>query len=153
MLETLALAQPAPVRTARDFARVLARAARLLRRIVADQCAAGAPPALDAVREVFRETLFAHPAAGGYESADQDDLFANAFAQTLSFGLLLARETGLGPVDRNAFDLLPSGTYPLLRATVQALTLSQVLDVLGVGFDVICDTVNSFAPELLARRG
>ncbi len=153
VLETLALAQPVPVRTARDFAQVLARAARLLRRIVTDQCTAGAPPALDAVRAVFRETLFAHPAAGGYETEDQDDLFANAFAQTLSFGLLLAREAGPGNVDRNAFDLLPQGTYPLLRATLQALTLPQVLDVLGVGFDVICDTVNSFAPELLARSG
>ena len=153
VLETLGLAQAVPVRTARDFARILAQAARLLRRIVADQCATGAPPALDAVRTVFRETLFAHPAAGGYETEDQDDLFANAFAQTLSFGLLLAREAGPGTVDRNAFDLLPQGTYPLLRATLQALTLPQVLDVLGVGFDVICDTVNSFAPELLARRG
>ena len=153
ILETLARAQPIPARTAKEFAETLAHAARLLRRIVADQCAAGAPPALDAVREVFRETLFAHAAAGGYEVTDQDDLFANAFAQTLSFGLLLAREASGRAVDQNAFAQLSEGTYPLLRATLQALTLSQVLDILGVGFDVIRDTVNSFAPELLAGRG
>ena len=154
ILETLAMAQPAPVRTAKDFAQALAHAARLLRRIVADQCAEGAPPALDAVRALFRDTLFAHAAAGGYDTTNEDDLFANAFAQTLSFGLLLAREASAQEVGQDAYRLLSEGTYPLLRATLQALTLDQVTDALGVGFDVIRDTVNSFAPEMLiSRRG
>jgi GNAT superfamily N-acetyltransferase len=154
ILETLAMARPAPVRTAKDFAQALAHAARLLRRIVADQCAEGAPPALDAVRALFRDTLFAHAAAGGYDTTNEDDLFANAFAQTLSFGLLLAREASAQEVGQDAYRLLSEGTYPLLRATLQALTLDQVTDSLGVGFDVIRDTVNSFAPEMLvSRRG
>ncbi|HVC61147.1 MAG TPA: type ISP restriction/modification enzyme [Acetobacteraceae bacterium] len=154
ILEMLALAQPTPARNAKEFAQTLAHAARLLRRIVADQCAEGAPPALDAVREIFRETLFAHAVAGGYEAENENELFANAFAQTLSFGLLLAREASGRDVDRDAFRQLSEGTYPLLRATLQALTLDQVLDTLGVGFDVIRDTVNQFAPEMLtSRRG
>lgn len=152
ILDTLAQAPPLLIRSAKDFAHILAHAARLIRRIVADQCAAGAPPALDAVREVFRETLFAHAAAGGYETKNENDLFANAFAQTLSFGLLLAREASERDIDHNAYLMLPEGTYPLLRATLQALTLHQVLDVLGVGFDVIRDAVNHFSPELLASK-
>ena len=40
-----------------------------------------------AVSFEFRETLFAHAAAGGYDAGDEDELFANAFAQTLAFGL------------------------------------------------------------------
>ena len=109
---------------------------------------------LDAVRALFRDTLFAHAAAGGYDTTNEDDLFANAFAQTLSFGLLLAREASAQEVGQDAYRLLSEGTYPLLRATLQALTLDQVTDALGVGFDVIRDTVNSFAPEMLvSRRG
>lgn len=154
ILETLGRAQLAPIRNAKDFAESLAHAARLLRRIVADQCAEGAPQALDAVRALFRDILFAHAAAGGYDTSNENELFASAFAQTLSFGLLLAREASGKEVDENAFRQLPEGTYPLLRATLQALTLPQVLDTLGVGFDVIRETVNSFAPEMLtSRRG
>lgn len=154
ILDTLALAQPVPVRNAKDFAQALAHAARLLRRIVTDQCAEGGPPALDAVRDVFRNTLFAHAAAGGYDTSNEDDLFANAFAQTQAFGLLLARESSGREVDRDAYRQLSEGMYPLLRATLQALTLDQVLDILGVGFDVIRDTVNGFASDMLvSRRG
>jgi len=153
ILETLAIAPPPHIRNARDFATSLARAARLVRRIVADLCAApsGPPAALDAVRADFRDTLFAHAAAGGYDD-DTDELFANAFAQTLAFGLLLAREAGGRDVDTLAYQRLTETTYPLLRATLRALTLDEVLDALGAGFDVIRDAVNSFAPELLAIR-
>jgi len=154
ILEILARAQPEPLRNAKEFAAALAHAARLLRRIVSDQCAEGAPPALDAVRDVFRDTLFAHAAAGGYDTSNEDELFANAFAQTLCFGLLLAREASGRDVDQDAYRQLSDGTYPLLRATLQALTLDQVLETLGVGFDVIRDAVNRFAPEMLtSRRG
>ena len=48
------------------------------------------------VRAEFDETLFARPEAGGYDAAGGDALFASAFAQTLIFGLLLAREASGG---------------------------------------------------------
>jgi hypothetical protein len=41
---------------------------------VRDQCRAGAPPMLAEVRAEFRETLFAHAAAGGYDTSDEDAL-------------------------------------------------------------------------------
>lgn len=153
ILETLALAAPIPPRSAAEFAATLAHAAHLVRHVIADQCRVGAPPALDAVQDEFRETLFAHPAAGGYDPSDENDLFANAFAQTLAFGLLLAREAAGREVSRDSYRALPEGAYPLLRATLRALTQDEILDVLGAAFDVILDTVNTVDPALLAPRG
>jgi len=152
ILESLALAPPPALRDPQEVADAVARAARLIRRIVADQCRAGAPAMLADVRAEFRETLFAHAAAGGYDTSDEDALFANAFAQTLAFGLLLAREAGAQDVDRDAYRILPSGAYPLLRATLRALTQDEILEVLAAGFDVILDTVNAVDPALLAPR-
>ena len=153
ILEALALAGPIAPRDARELAESLAHAARLTRQIVRDQCRAGAPPMLAEVRAEFRETLFAHAAAGGYDTSDEDALFANAFAQTLAFGLLLAREAGGREVDRDAYRALPGGSYPLLRATLRALTQDEILDLLGAGFDVMQDTVNAVNTDLLAPRG
>ena len=127
ILETLALAGPIPPRNAREVAELLAHAARLARQVVLDQCRAGAPQVLADVRAEFRETLFAHAAAGGYDTRDEDALFANAFAQTLAFGLLLARDAGGRDVDRDAYRALPGGAYPLLRATLRALTQDEIL--------------------------
>jgi hypothetical protein len=93
------------------------------------------------LRAEFRETLFGHAVAGGYDTADEDALFAGAFAQTLAFGLLLAREASDQDLTRDdAYRSLSGGTYPLLRATLRALTQDEVLDDLGVAFDVLLDT-------------
>lgn len=49
---------------------------------------------------------------------------------------------------------LPEGAYPLLRATLRALTQDELLDLLGAAFDVLQDTVNVIDTALLApRRG
>jgi hypothetical protein len=152
IVETLALAQPPPMRTAQDVAEALAHAARLVRGITLDACREGAPAALDAVRAEFRDTLFAHAEAGGYDERDETALFANAFAQTLAFGLLLARDASVKDVDQQAYRLLPEGSYPLLRATLRALTQDEIVEVLGAGFDVILDTVNAVDPAVLAKR-
>lgn len=152
ILETLALASRPVLRNAKEIAESLAFAARLIQRIVADQCRAGVPPVLADVRAEFRETLFAHAAAGGYDASDEDALFANAFAQTLAFGLLLAREAGGRDVNRDAYRALPVGAYPLLRATLRALTQDEILELLAAGFEVLVDTVNAVDPALLAPR-
>jgi hypothetical protein len=152
ILETLALAAPMAPRDAPQVAEFLAQAARLVRGVVVDQCRAGAPQALSDIRAEFRETLFAHAASGGYDVADEDALFGNAFAQTLAFGLLLAREAGAGDVDRDAYRVLPAGGYPLLRATLRALTQDEILDLLGAAFDVLQDVVNTVNRDLLKPR-
>ena len=133
---------------------MLAHAARLVRGVVAAGCAAGLHGVLADVRAEFNETLFARAEAGGYDQAGSDALFASAFAQTLLFGLLLAREAGSGAeVDDQAYRLLPEGTYPLLRGTLRALTLDEVRAMLGAAFDVARDAANSVVPDLLRPTG
>jgi hypothetical protein len=150
IVEALALAQPVAPRNAKELAELLARAARLSRAVVLDACRAGAPPVLDAVRAEFRETLFAHPEAAGHDTSDEDMLFAGAFAQTLAFGLLLAREASGAEVGQDAYRRLPEGTFPLLRATLRALTQDEIVDLLAAAYDVLRDTVNVVDPALLA---
>jgi hypothetical protein len=105
--------------------------------------------ALLQVRQEFRDVLYAHPEAGGYTAKDFDELFSAAFAQTLSFGLLLVREATGEPVGPDSWQHMPA-EHPLMRTALRVLSLAEVVRDVGIGFDVMCDTVNSFAPEILA---
>ena len=42
--------------------------------------------------------------------------------------------------------------HPLLKAVLEVLSDPRVVSEIGIGFDVMRDTVNSFAPEILALR-
>ena len=155
-LTPLALADPPGARDAAELASNLAHAARLVRNIVEDRLAelnaahvTNAP--LQAVRDEFREVLYAHPQAAGYSINDFDKLFAAAFAQTLAFGLLLVREATDLDVDHDAWRHMPP-EHALMRTTLRVLSEEEIVNDVGVGFDVILDTVNSFAPAILARR-
>ena len=150
ILQSLANARPPGATNAQELAKNLAYAARLVRSVVASQCEAGLSEVVDNVRSDFNEVLFARAEAGGHDPRDMNALFSDAFAQTLVFGLLLAREVGNGEVDQNAHELLDNATYPLLRGTLRALTLEEVRNMLGVAFDVAFDSVNSVDPEMLA---
>ena len=131
---------------------MLGHAARLVRSVVAAECDRGLDGIVDDVRADFNQTLFARAEAGGYDPNDANALFASAFAQTLTFGLLLAREASGNAVGADAYQFLPDATYPLLRGTLRALTLDEVRAMLGVAFDVTLDAVNAVNPELLAPR-
>jgi predicted helicase len=127
-----------------------------VRSIVADRLAelaeastTGAP--LQAVRDEFREVLYAHPQAAGYSAARFETLFAAAFAQTLAFGLLLVREATDRNVDCDAWQNMPP-EHSLMRTTLRVLSMEEIVADVGVGFDVILDTVNSFDPAILARK-
>ncbi len=141
---------------ASHLADLLAHSARLVRGIVRDRLAelrasaVSADPLLD-VHAEFQTVLYAHPEAGGYPSHDFDILFASAFAQTLAFGLLLVREGTGRPVDASAYLHMPA-EHPLMRTTLRVLTQAEILDVVGIGFTVLLDTVNSFDPAILAIR-
>lgn len=152
ILHTLITAPPPVPRDPQEVAQVLAHAARLVRSVVAAQCEEGLDATVSDVRADFNETLFARAEAGGYDPSDADALFASAFAQTLVFGLLLAREAGGNDIDANAYQLLPNATYPLLRGTLRALTLDEVREMLGAAFDVTLDAVNSVDTGLLVPR-
>ena len=158
LVERLAAAagQEPVARDARQLADLLAHSSRLVRGIVRDRLAelrAGAvtaDPLLD-VHAEFQTVLYAHPEAGGYPPQDFDILFASAFAQTLAFGLLLVREGTGRPVDASAHQHMPA-EHPLMRTTLRVLTQAEILDVVGIGFTVLLDTVNSFDPVILAIR-
>ncbi|TVR99988.1 MAG: hypothetical protein EA406_01650 [Rhodospirillales bacterium] len=143
-------------RDARHLAELLAHSARLVHGIVQDRLAelraanVETDPLLD-VHAEFQTVLYAHPEAGGYPTGDFDVLFASAFAQTLAFGLLLVREGSGQPVDATAYRHMPA-EHPLMQTALRVLTQAEILDVVGMGFTVLLDTVNSFAPEILTVR-
>lgn len=143
-------------RDARHLAQLLAHAARLVSGIVRDRLAelraAGTltDPLLD-VHAEFQSVLYAHPEAGGYPAQDFDILFSSVFAQTLTFGLLLVREGSSRPVDVTAYQQMPT-EHPLMRTTLRVLTQAEILEVVGIGFSVLLDTVNCFTPDILAVR-
>jgi N-6 DNA Methylase len=143
-------------RDAPHLAALLAHSARLVRGIVQDRLGelhrAGNPRhALLQVRQEFRDVLYAHPEAAGYSARDFDALFSAAFAQTLAFGLLLVREGAGQSAGPNAWQEMPE-EHPLMRTALRVLSLPEVVRDVGIGFDVMCDTVNSFAPEILTVR-
>ena len=143
-------------RDARHLAQLLAHSSRLVRGIVRDRLTelreanTVADPLLD-VHAEFQTVLYAHPEAGGYPARDFDTLFSSAFTQTLAFGLLLVREGSGRQVDASAYQHMPA-EHPLMRTALRVLTQSEILDVVGMGFTVLLDTVNSFAPEILAIK-
>ncbi len=156
LLATLCRADAPTARNAEELAELLAHSARLVRGIVQERlnelrAAPNPQDALVLVRETFRNVLYAHPEAGGYSSTDFDALFSSAFAQTLAFGLLLVREATDAPVDENAWQYMPD-EHPLMRAALRVLSEPEIAQVMGIGFEVMRDTVNSFAPEILALQ-
>lgn len=158
LLEQLcAAALMAPVAgDAKQLAALLAHAAKLVRGIVRERLAALAllktpdenHPLLQ-VRKVYREVLYAHPEAAGYAEKDFDKLFSAAFAQTLAFGLLLVREATGRDVGPESWRAMPE-EHPLMRTALRVLSQDEIVEDMGIGFDVIRDTVNSFSPHILA---
>jgi hypothetical protein len=145
----LARARPPEPRDANEIAQVLAHAARLVRAVVEAQCREGLDPVVSNLRSDFDQILFARAEAGGYDAANADALFASAFAQTLVFGLLLAREAAATDIGPDAYRLLPEGSYPLLRGALRALTMDETRAMLGAGFDTALDAVNAVDPNML----
>ncbi|MFM9853384.1 MAG: type ISP restriction/modification enzyme [Sphingomonadaceae bacterium] len=163
LLATLARADAPAARSAKHLAELMAHSARLVRSAVQERVGelgveGNANHPLMLVRNTFRNVLYAHPEAGGYAAADFDTLFSSAFAQTLAFGLLLVRESIQDDaaitdktVGLDAWEHMPD-EHPLMKAALEVLSNRKVVAEIGIGFDVMCDTVNSFAPEILALQ-
>lgn len=158
LVEMLAMGagQEPVARDAKHLAALLAHSARLVRGIVRDRLAeldAQNMPQhpLSQVRAEFRDVLYAHPEAGGYSTKDFNALFSAAFAQTLAFGLLLVREASGQAVGEDAWQHMPE-EHPLMRTALRVLSLEEVVHDMGIGFEVMRDTVNSLAAEILTAR-
>jgi hypothetical protein len=154
ILAQLAIAQPPSPSTAEQLANYLAHGARLVRETVLERLSLLATTKtknrpLQMVRDEFREVLYAHPEAGGYRG-EFDTLFSAAFAQTLAFGLLLVREATNANVDAAAWQHMPD-EHPLMRTALRVLSEPEIVEQIGLGFEVLFDTVNSFDPAILAQ--
>jgi Type ISP C-terminal specificity domain/N-6 DNA Methylase len=158
LLERLcaAVILPPAAEDAEELATLLAHSAKLIRGIIRDVLPELPKEAddkqpkhpLNQVRKVFREVLYAHPEAAGYAEKDFDKLFSSAFAQTLAFGLLLVREATGKLVDKNSWEQMPE-EHPLMSTALRVLSQKEIVEIVGVGFEVIRDTVNSFSPSIL----
>lgn len=155
ILGQLAIAEPPSPSNAAQLAQYLAHAARLVRASVLERLSElalakqkGRP--LQAVRDEFRDVLYAHPEAGGYRG-EFDTLFSAAFAQTLAFGLLLVREATDRRVDKNAWQHMPD-EHPLMKTALRVLSEPEIVQQIELGFDILFDTVNSFDPAILAQK-
>lgn len=154
LIASLARADAPAARNAHQLAELMAHSARLVRSALQERMgelhvSANNQHPLMLVRETFRNVLYAHPEAGGYAASSFDELFSSAFAQTLAFGLLLVREASNTPVNAEAWRHMPD-EHPLMKATLRVLSEEEVTREIGIGFEVMCDTVNSFAPAILA---
>ncbi len=106
--------EPQPPRTAKQLAEQSARLCRFLRDEVAEHLAAGSP-SLTALAAAWRKMLF--PDA-------TDQVFADGYAQALTFGLLIARARGIrlaDGLDRVAQEL--GGTDSIIAAALRIVTL------------------------------
>ncbi|NBB53440.1 N-6 DNA methylase [Rhizobium sp. CRIBSB] len=157
LIGRLAQSDPPYAKDAEHLAELLAHSARLVRGIVRDRLAELAAEGrtatpLHQVRKEFRDVLYSHPEAGGYSNTDFDELFSGAFAQTLAFGLLLVREATEGAeVNEHAYAHMPD-EHPLMKTALRVLSMPEVAAEVGVGFQVMLQTVNGFQPEILALR-
>jgi len=164
IIEALVLAKPPAPNSAKDMATFIAYAARFVKKVARELAEALPDPSDDeaverkrceenmlyAVREEFRLVLYERPTALGHaEDEDFDVMFAVAFAQTLAYDLLIAHEESPGGIGLDAYRNISEEAHPLLRATLRALTMDEVLSALGPALVVLLDTVNATEPSLL----
>lgn len=124
-----------------QLAPFLAPYARLLRDAVADALGGADGNEIAGIRDGLKKLLF--PEA-------TDGQFADAYAQTILFGLLLARAQGADVLDLNqAYDAIAS-EHTLLDDILQGLTNLNARRELGPALDVAQRMVAAIPPGLLA---
>ncbi|MDE0195379.1 MAG: N-6 DNA methylase [bacterium] len=102
LLDAFCADSPQAPATARELARTTARLCRVLRNQILGALESGGSKGLEAVAEDWRSLLFP-------EASDAE--FADAYAQTIAFGLIAARAagSGLGAEDRGTAGAQPAG--------------------------------------------
>ena len=142
MLRDFLAWEPAIPSTAPELAELLAPLCRLLRDEVSEALSAGYSPLQDLAGE-WRAMLF----------PDADDAkFADAYAQTVTFALLLARSEGAGTLDlHEAITALRAGHSMLSRA-LAVLTDEAAQGEISASLRLIQRVVNRI-PERSMRNG
>jgi hypothetical protein len=135
--------QPISPSTARALAETLAPLCRLIRDDVA-QAVQNPASNISQLATEWRQTLF----------PDADDArFADAYAQTLTYALLLARFSGQENVTPSqAADALDVG-HGLLAQALRILSQTAARKEIGIGLDLLVRVINVINPETLQHEG
>jgi hypothetical protein len=145
--------RPAAAQSYEEAVGLLATAARLVEHAVLDAAAAGLPSALGQARASFTELLQTNPADPSEIGIEE---FADALAQTVTFGYLLARvEAGHDVDPGTAIDALNSTEHPFLRSTLYAVIAPDpnLETALRGVLRTASDAVNGAAPKLAGPTG
>lgn len=122
----------------------LARAARLVRGAVEEAMEVAPPDSpLGQIYSEFRDILF-------FELDKKE--FADAYAQTLAYGLLLARQAATGQTLTlaTAHTFISPERHRLLSATLNLLAQPPVTAMVGWSLASLLEIVNQVAPKVLA---
>lgn len=127
--------------TARDIADLLAPLCRLLRQEV-EEAVGSAESALAQVANEWRELLF----------PDADDRrFADAYAQTVTFALLLARAEGASAADINSAVAALATHHALLSKALAVLTSDTARHEVRMSLRVLQRVIDRLPPDALGR--
>ena len=125
-----------------QLARQLAPLCRLLRNEVREQLD-DSDSILFRLAGEWRDLLF--PGAN-------DDQFADEYAQTVTYALLLARSEKTGTLDIHAAAASLRPRYTLLARALEVLTDDQIRKEIPVPLDMLQRVVNEVKPEVLAEK-
>ncbi|MFW6012348.1 MAG: type ISP restriction/modification enzyme [bacterium] len=111
----------------------------------------------DVLAAVDVEGSAIHHLAGELREAlfpDADDAqFADAYAQTITYALLLARFEGTETITTSRATEALDRRYGLLARTLQLLSGSEVRKEIGLGVELLARVIDGIDPAALARRG
>jgi len=134
--------QPIVPTSARGLAEQLAPLTRMIRTDVAEGISEE-KPALSGIYSDWKRTLF--PEA-------TPDQFADAYAQTLTYGLLLAKLSGATALDTRSAARAIQHHSSLLARTLEILMQEETRKELGPGIDLLERTIDAVDPEALRGR-
>ncbi|CAN5474945.1 DNA methyltransferase [soil metagenome] len=127
--------------------RALAEQLAPLTRMLRDDVEAGsqiAQSALARIYEDWQRTLFPDATA---------DEFADSYAQTFTYGLLLAKLSGATTLDTHGAAQAIMHHSSLLARTLEILTQQGTREELGVGLDLLERTIEAVDPAVVGGKG
>ncbi len=134
--------EPVVPKRAEELADLLAPLCKMLREDVLDALRAASSPLVRLARD-WREMLF--------PEAD-DARFADAYAQTVTFALLLARSEGAFTLDVHQAVERLAGAHSLLSRALLVLTDKDVEQEISASLRLLQRVVNAIPPQAFARQ-
>lgn len=151
VIDTFCADAPQAPATAQELARTTARLCRVLRNQILGALESGGSKGLEAVAEDWRSLLF--PEAS-------DETFADAYAQTITFGLIAARAAGAGlTVGSNVADRVAQATNALdadvglIPTALKVLCADSAIGPIEPAVESLLSLLSATDPALLNDAG